>query len=165
MDVHRFVALFSSVVFAGSMVLAGDTIRDPNGKDSNGDCGETQGGENGDGGGDNSDPINLSTGDFQHHQTDLVIPGRGLNFEFKRYYRSNSGLQAVKAGQDGFATGPLIEADDHIPLGEHWDFNYNMRVSVKVPVFDPLIQDPGLSPDPLVPDEYLPAEIYVGSGK
>ncbi|GEM_PF-4568215 len=53
-----------------------------------------QGGEKGDQGKDNSDPIYLATGDFQHVQTDLLIPGRGMDFEIKRMYRSRSGLRS-----------------------------------------------------------------------
>ena len=39
-----------------------------------------------DGGKRVSDPIYLATGDFQHVQTDLVIPGRGMDFEIKRFF-------------------------------------------------------------------------------
>ena len=50
----------------------------------------------------------LHSGEFIHRETDLVIPGRGIDWEFTRTYRSAVTL-------DG-------------PLGHNWDFNYNRRI-------------------------------------
>jgi RHS repeat-associated protein len=36
----------------------------------------------------NGDPVNMATGNFNHEQVDLKVPGRGMNFEFSRNYNS-----------------------------------------------------------------------------
>lgn len=53
--------------------------------------------------------IYLHTGEFFVHATDLIIPGRGLDWAFVRSYRS-------QIAYDG-------------PLGYGWDFNWNARLS------------------------------------
>lgn len=55
------------------------------------------------------DDIQLNSGQFYLYMTDLVIPGRGLDYRFEREYRSQ------------------IEYDG--PLGFNWDHNYNMRLN------------------------------------
>jgi len=141
--------------------------------------GETQGGSAGDGGKDSSDPINISTGDFQLAQTDLSIPGRGLDFEIQRFYRSYSGLQTidvdfidpnydVNRANDDFNTRNssdqrLGDLNGSSPIGDHWDFNYNMRISTTVPQ-----NDPDHEPGPRIWDEFsaeiYPAQIHLLSG-
>ncbi|MDZ4224523.1 MAG: DUF6531 domain-containing protein, partial [bacterium] len=55
-----------------------------------------------------TDPILLHSGDLLQKETDLKIPGRGMDYEFVRTYRSR------------------IEYDG--PLGFGWDHNYNKRL-------------------------------------
>ncbi|MFH1652489.1 MAG: apolipoprotein N-acyltransferase [Pseudomonadota bacterium] len=55
-----------------------------------------------------ADPVMLFSGDLLQVATDLKIPGRGIDYEFKRTYRS-------RLDYDG-------------PLGYGWDHNYNMRL-------------------------------------
>ncbi len=164
MDMRTLVSLIGTFAIAGSIAFSGDSINGK-GRPSDGDCGETQGGENGDGGSDNSDPINLSTGGFQHHETDLVIPGRGLDFEIKRYYRSYSGLQSYQASHGTSATNfQLIDPFEHVPMGYHWDFNYNMRLSYSAG-FGPEIP---FTPDPIDPinlNQIYPGVIHLSTGK
>jgi YD repeat-containing protein len=54
------------------------------------------------------DPVYFDRGEFVHETRDLFLPGRGLNLELKRTYRSNSTY--------------------HSPFGFGWDMNYNMRI-------------------------------------
>ncbi len=55
----------------------------------------------------------LHSGEFLYRATDLVIPGRGLDYQFIRTYRSQ-----ITGGYDG-------------PLGPNWEDNYNRRLVVK----------------------------------
>lgn len=55
-----------------------------------------------------ADPVILYSGDLLQVMTDLKIPGRGIDFEFTRTYRSRLNF-------DG-------------PLGFGWDHNYNKRL-------------------------------------
>jgi|GEM_PF-4618994 len=66
-----------------------------------------------------SDPINIATGDFQEVQTDLYLPGRGLDFHFTRTYRSRSNLHSI------FQVMPMNQA---LPLGAYWSHNYDLRI-------------------------------------
>ena len=50
-----------------------------------------------------------STGELQAEETDLVIPGRGLDFVWTRTYRSRTG--------------------SNTPQGNGWDFSYNVSLS------------------------------------
>jgi len=175
---YSLFALCSAIILAGTAhsseeetVLYGSTLSGSNAKP----CGN----QGGDSGLDKSDPIDLSTGGFQHSVSDLIIPGRGLDFEIKRMYRSYGGMQArIEGGIDPLAEpdpnpAPVIGERDFVsglvqtPIGQHWDFNYNMRVSFVPPVFEPLLTDPNphASPDPIVPDEHLPAGIDVMTGR
>ena len=52
--------------------------------------------------------VNLHNGEFTERATDLVIPGRGLDWEFTRSYRSGITF-------DG-------------PMGQNWDFSDNRRL-------------------------------------
>ncbi|MFC2171892.1 DUF6531 domain-containing protein [Acidobacteriota bacterium] len=52
--------------------------------------------------------VYLHSGEFYHTRVDLEIPGRGFPFRFERRYKS-------QITYDG-------------PLGNKWEFNYNMRV-------------------------------------
>jgi RHS repeat-associated protein len=58
------------------------------------------------------DPVNLATGNYIYNHVDLQIPGRGLPFEFQRYYNS----------KDTASTG--------LPLGFGWTDSYNIQLSV-----------------------------------
>lgn len=57
------------------------------------------------------DPVLLHSGDLLQSEIDLKIPGRGLDYEFRRTYRSR------------------IQFDG--PLGANWDHNYNKRLVVQ----------------------------------
>ncbi|MGP8202036.1 MAG: DUF6531 domain-containing protein [Limisphaerales bacterium] len=57
------------------------------------------------------DPVNLATGNYIYNHVDLKIPGRGLPFEFQRYYNS----------KDTASTG--------LPLGFGWTDSYNIQLS------------------------------------
>ncbi len=59
------------------------------------------------------DPVNPYTGEFTMEETDLAIQGRGLDFVFKRTYRS----QNIYNG----------------PIGFGWEHNYNDRLSIEPP--------------------------------
>lgn len=54
------------------------------------------------------DPIDPATGEVYHEETDLVIKGRGMDFEWKRRYASRNGRLT--------------------PMGQNWDFSYNQCV-------------------------------------
>jgi len=54
------------------------------------------------------DPVYLDRGEFIYRSTDLMLPGRGINLELKREYRSNSAY--------------------HSQFGYGWDINYNMKI-------------------------------------
>jgi len=54
------------------------------------------------------DPVNTALGNFTEQRTDLVIPGRGLNVTFTRYYNSQGGLDS--------------------PMGFYWNHSYNIYV-------------------------------------
>ena len=60
------------------------------------------------------DPVNLATGNYIYDHVDLRITGRGLPFEFKRFYNS----------KDTTGTG--------VPLGFGWTHSYNINVSIDV---------------------------------
>ena len=57
------------------------------------------------------DPVNLATGNYTYNHVDLQIPGRGVAFEFQRYYNS----------KDTASTG--------LPLGFGWTHSYNIQLS------------------------------------
>jgi RHS repeat-associated protein len=58
------------------------------------------------------DPVNLATGNYTYNHVDLRIHGRGLPFEFKRFYNSKA---APSANQ---------------PLGFGWTHSYNIFLSI-----------------------------------
>ena len=58
------------------------------------------------------DPVNLATGNYTYNHVDLQIPGRGLPFEFQRYYNSKA------------------TASTGLPLGFGWTDSYNIGLSV-----------------------------------
>jgi RHS repeat-associated protein len=58
------------------------------------------------------DPVNLATGNYAYNHLDLRIPGRGLPFEFKRFYNSKATA----------SSGP--------PLGFGWAHSYNISLSI-----------------------------------
>ena len=58
------------------------------------------------------DPVNLATGNYTYNHVDLRIPGRGLPFEFKRFYNSKA------------------TASTGLPLGYGWTDSYNIGLSV-----------------------------------
>ena len=116
-----------------------------------------------------SDPVALSTGDYQLVQTDLKVEGRGeLDFVFTRTYRARSGIYSIfgSLGTDfEVDTGRLLSQ----PLGANWDHNYNLRIKSRVDSFGipegadlfagngrcdflPIYRaDPGNDPDPGAP--------------
>ena len=59
-----------------------------------------------------TDPVNLATGNYIYDHVDLRLPGRGMPFEFKRYYNS----------KDTTGTG--------LPLGYGWTHSYNINLSI-----------------------------------
>ena len=54
------------------------------------------------------DPVNTAIGNFTYDKTDLVLPGRGLNVNFTRYYNSQGGYES--------------------PIGVYWSHSYNMYI-------------------------------------
>jgi RHS repeat-associated protein len=58
------------------------------------------------------DPVNLATGNYTYNHLDLRIPGRGLPFEFQRFYNS----------KDTSSSGKL--------LGFGWKHSYNISLSI-----------------------------------
>jgi len=111
------------------------------------------------------DPIYLATGDFQHTNTDLFIPGRGMNFEIKRFYRSKSGFYSTFSTNDGLGHDGVLGSNPRIktPLGINWDYNYNMRLDLRgggvgvleSPDPEPIIED--VPPDSII--------YYPGNGR
>lgn len=59
----------------------------------------------------NGDPVLLHSGDLFQNEVDLKIPGRGIDFAFRRTYRSRI----------------LVNG----PLGFNWDHNYNKHLVVQ----------------------------------
>ncbi|MGB7208759.1 MAG: DUF6531 domain-containing protein [Pyrinomonadaceae bacterium] len=59
------------------------------------------------------DPVNTATGNFIFDKTDLTVAGRGIGFEFKRFYNSQDGTPG--------------------PLGVGWTHSYNLKVAENVP--------------------------------
>ncbi len=159
----------------GTLAVAGPPAPDAKGKKCPNGGAETQ---DGDSGKDNSDPINLSIGGFQHQQYDLVLPGIGLDFEFKRLYRSYGGLQAqfpAQTYQNGNSWALVDYVQNEAPLGYHWDFNYNIRISFdginepnpvpaapEMPAVDPGDGLGAVSTDQVLPDEIL---LFSGDGR
>lgn len=115
---HRIFILSAVALLLQCTVLHAKP-EDPYGPASQDDGYEQQPGEIGD---DLSDPVALSTGDFQMIETDLVVPGRGFNFELTRMYRSRSGLWSI------FST--LIPFEQ-MSMGENWDHSYAKRVVIE----------------------------------
>lgn len=62
---------------------------------------------------DAEDPVILHSGEFVLQPLDWSIPGRGLDFEFRRTYRNQS--------------------ERNGPLGYNWDFNFNRRLEREAP--------------------------------
>ena len=58
------------------------------------------------------DPVNLATGNYTYNHSDLFIAGRGLPFEFKRFYNSKAPPSATQ------------------PLGFGWTHSYNIFASI-----------------------------------
>ena len=58
------------------------------------------------------DPVNLATGNYTYNHVDLRLPGRGLPFEFQRFYNSKA------------------TASTGLPLGYGWTDSYNIQLSV-----------------------------------
>ena len=156
MKIRHLITTFAALSTVSLMAFGWDPMDDPYGKPG---CDPYTGPETQAGNDDkkNSDPINLASGDFQEVRTDLFIPGRGLDFELTRFYRSLSGLQSVKNIAD--VTLHLVDVERDAPLGDHWALNYNMRLTYQKPEFDPITNPGGNSPDPLEPDEELVNEI------
>ena len=78
---------------------------------------------------ENSFDAHLFNGEFFVEATDLVIKGRGFDFEWKRTYRS-------RANQDG-------------PMGFNWDHSYNIHI--KQDGADLILNDGELREDRFVP--------------
>ncbi|MBL4810063.1 MAG: hypothetical protein JKY43_08435 [Phycisphaerales bacterium] len=170
MQKRHIVSVLGAFTAIGSLAFGGNPIDDPYGDPG---CppytsSETQG-SNGSpsnpsssSGGKISDPISLATGDYQLVQVDLTIPGRGMDFEIRRFYRSLSGLQAVLRFED--TPRELIGLSPATSMGDHWYFNYDIRLSFPKPTFT-TFSDPNLT-DPIEwePAEILPDRISVLSG-
>ena len=153
MQVRHWLSVLSVFFLAATVGLAGNPVVDPYQK------GDSQ---LGDSGSDLSDPINLSTGEFVLEQTDLHIPGRGLDFEIKRTYRSYAGLLI----NEGWGTGPwdLVNVDFETPVGDHWDFNYNMRISFSEPEpIDPVIIEGPIPTNQLRPPSII--DVFPGTSR
>jgi len=128
MKMRQFCSLLALTTFLTSFAIAGVQTSNTGGTCPPSNT-EGQGtGSSSDRSEKHSDPIYLATGDFQHTNTDLFIPGRGLDFEMKRFYRSKSGLYSTLAADlnhDGeVGSDPRVKT----PLGINWEFTYNMRL-------------------------------------
>lgn len=80
-----------------------------------------------------SDPIDLGLGDFVHKQIDLTIPGRGMDFTFKRTYRSRTGFWSFWGGPeliDYLYSGGPVPVRPMSPMGTNWDHNFNQWAEV-----------------------------------
>ena len=171
MQKRHWISVVGAVTTICSLALGWDPIDKPYGDPGCPpyDSPETQGSNGGPtpggsmSGGKLSDPINLATGDFQLSQVDLTIPGRGLDFEIKRFYRSISGLQAaLRIVED--VPRDLLGYLPVTPMGDHWHFNYDMRMSFPEPEFTTIdLNDPTLIIDPTQwePSEILPDRLSV----
>lgn len=166
LSVACLFTMFSAVAYAGFPVSS-------TGGKCDDDKEETQAGvDPGDGGKDNSDPVYLASGDFQRSQTDLYIPGRGLDFEFKRMYRSRSSLFAdstIPSGYDSTNAATEIGHDaisDRSPLGIGWQHKYNMRIDLDADAGVVVIpsEAPGPDPEPEIFADNEPSEIYLYDG-
>ncbi|MEZ5976986.1 MAG: DUF6531 domain-containing protein [Planctomycetota bacterium] len=60
-----------------------------------------------------SDPVLLFSGELVHSEVDLRIPGRGMDLEWRRYYRSRRGVNT--------------------PMGQGWDFGFNVWIDREGP--------------------------------
>ena len=159
MDIRTVALTIGVLALTASIAISGDPFRGSYGGPSG--CPPEE--QPGDGGKDNSDPIYLATGDFHHVQTDLSIPGRGMDFEISRYYRSKSGVFGRDTtrpnGQFGLefpwrsSNSMISDPIDHPSMGMNWDFNYNMRVWMDGASSSTLIPQP----DPL---DWVPLKTY-----
>ncbi len=68
---------------------------------------------------EDGDPVQLGTGNLTFDETDLEIPGRGMNLEIKRTYRSGTAVTTA--------------------LGPKWDLNWFKRIVVE---YAPFSSDP-----------------------
>jgi len=153
-------ALVSAMAFAGFPInSAGRTCGGP-GEES----------QVADGGKDVSDPIYLASGDFQRVDTDLFVPGRGLDFELKRMYRSRSSLFADLTLPTSFDPTQLPTEIGHdeisarSPLGIGWQHQYNIRIDLDADGGLDLGPDPvgGESPDgQVILADNEPSHIYL----
>ncbi|MAO24286.1 MAG: hypothetical protein CMJ25_26340 [Phycisphaerae bacterium] len=167
LSIMCFLTAFSALAYAGFPVNS-----------AGGKCGieaeESQAGtELGDGGKDNSDPIYLATGDYQRSETDLFIPGRGLDFEFKRMYRSRSSLFAEMTIPTQYNSTLQTEIgqeniSNRSPLGIGWQHKYNMRIDLDeyagVVVVPPATPGPGPDPEPIIAEDNEPTDIFLYDG-
>ena len=159
---NRWMSVAYIMVSLTAMAMAGEQPKQTGGICDKGQE-ENQAGNKGDAGQDNHDPIYLANGDFQRVQTDLFIPGRGLDFELKRFYRSKSGLFST------FTPGPSSNHDGvlgntprvKVPVGINWDHSYNIRVSLEGGGVTN-IESP--DPEPAVDDDIPPTSIYLYTG-
>lgn len=159
MQIRHWLSVVSVFSLAAAISIAGEPFSDLYG----GPCPkgeESQGGSTGDSGKDLSDPIYLATGDFQHTQTDLFIPGRGLDFEIRRSYRSRSGMYSSFTTQHNPLNLDGLQGQEprlNSPLGANWDFKYNMRLDIgELYIIE--------SPDPVGFDQPLPSKIFLHDG-
>ncbi len=156
-----FLSLCSALAYAGYPVnLAGGKC---------GDGEESQGGSTGDGGENDSDPIYLASGDYQRSETDLFIPGRGLDFEFTRMYRSRSSafadLMNPHDGNNDAVEIGRVEIVDRSPLGIGWDHKYDMRIDIDENagvIVD--IGTLGIDPEPEIVADNEPDVIFLYDG-
>lgn len=179
MDIRRLMTGLCVFALGTSVSISGDSYRGHYGGACDSDCEgcseggeESQGGSNGDGGKDNTDPIYLATGDFQHVQTDLFIPGRGMDFEIKRFYRSKSGIYGRKSTQPtgidfGWELNMVSQPLSHPPVGMNWTHNYDMRVWMGgADQYETLVPQPG--PSAILPTDTFRTSsitVFFGNGR
>ena len=89
------------------------------------DKGPSQGGACGN---DQTDPVNLHSGEFTWSEEDLRIPGRGFDFVWKRTYRSRT-----RMWNPASADGPIRSAARTSAFGVNWDHSYNLHLMVSPP--------------------------------
>jgi RHS repeat-associated protein len=89
--------------------------------------------ESGTSGKDMSDPVRLSNGDFILSETDLVIPGIGMDFRFTRTYHSRSGYddRTWRSASENRDTNPNnnVLPGPRSRLGRNWHHSLDMYVT------------------------------------
>ena len=85
------------------------------------------------------DPVSTVTGNMYHDETDLVIPGKNINFAFSRTYNSGPTTTTSVVGV-------------RQPLGQGWSHSYNMQLVAREEGANPNYPYDFPENDPLAPE-------------